>query len=71
MEVAHVGAPPIPGYIGCCLANGFHLGATPYLVLGSHALILRVNIAFVIHAWFIDGATKNDGAHDSMVKVNI
>ena len=41
MEVAEVGAPLIVGYIGCCFAIGFHWGATPYLVLRSHAFILR------------------------------
>ena len=58
MEVAEVVAPLVVGYIGCCLAIGFHWGATPYLVLRSHAFILRVDIAFVIHAWFIHGVTQ-------------
>ena len=59
MEVAEVGAPLVVGYIDCCLAIGFHWGATPYPVLRSHAFILRVHIAFVIHAWFIHGVTQN------------
>ena len=58
MEVAEVGAPLVVGYIGCCFAIGFHWGATPYLVLRSHAFILRVDIAFFIHAWFIHGVTQ-------------
>ena len=58
MEVAEVGAPLVVGYIGCCFAIGFHWGATPYLVLRSHAFILRGNIAFVIHAWVIHGVTQ-------------
>ena len=58
MEVAEVGAPLVVGYIGCCLGIGFHWGATPYLVLRSHAFILRFDIAFVTHAWFIDGVTQ-------------
>ena len=58
MEVAEVGAPLVMEYIGCCLAIGFHWGATPYLVLRSHAFILRVDIAFVIHAWFIHRVTQ-------------
>ena len=58
MEVADVGAPLVLGYIGCCLASGFHWRATPYLVLRSHAFILRVDIAFVIHTWFIQGVTQ-------------
>ena len=58
MEVAEVGAPLVVGYIGCCLAIGFHWDATPYLALRSHAFILRVDIAFVIHAWFIHGVTQ-------------
>ena len=58
MEVAEVGALLVVGYIGCCLGNGFHWGATPYLVLRSHAFILRVDIAFVIHAWFIHGVSE-------------
>ena len=28
MEVAEVDAPLVVGYIGCCLAIGFHLGTT-------------------------------------------
>ena len=55
MEVAEVGSALVVGYICCCLAIGFHWGATPYLVLRSHAFILRVDIAFVIHAWFMHG----------------
>ena len=58
MEVAEVGAPLVVDYIGCCLAIGFHWSATPYLVLAFHALVLRVNIAFVIHAWSIHGVTQ-------------
>ena len=58
MEVAEVGAQLVVGYIGCCLAIGFHWGATPHLALRSHAVILRVDIAFVIHAWFIHGVTQ-------------
>ena len=58
MEVAEVGAPLVVGYIGCCLAIGFHRGATPYLVLRSHAFILGVDIAFVSHAWFIHGVIQ-------------
>ena len=58
MEVTEAGAPLVVGYIGCCIAIGFHWGATPYLVLRSHALILRVEVAFVIHAWFIHGLTQ-------------
>ena len=58
MEVAEVGAPLVVKYIGCCLAIGFHWAATPYLVLRSHAFILKVDIAFVIHARFIHGATQ-------------
>ena len=58
MEVAEVGAPLVVGYICCCLAMGLHWGATPYLVWRSHAFILRVDIAFVIHAWFIHGVTQ-------------
>ena len=58
MEVAEVGAPLVVGYIGCCLAIGLRWGATPYLVLRSHAFILRVDIAFVILAWFIHGVTQ-------------
>ena len=58
MEVPEVGAPLVVGYIGCCLAIGFHWDATPYLVSRSHAFILRVDIAFVIHAWFIHGVTQ-------------
>ena len=58
MEVAEVGAPVGVGYIGCCLALGVHWGATPYLVLRFHAFILRLDIAFVIHAWFIHGVTQ-------------
>ena len=58
MEVAEVGAPLAAGYIGCCLAIGFHSGVTPYLVLRSDAFILRVDIAFAIHAWFIHGVTQ-------------
>ena len=58
MELAEVGAPLVVGYIGCCLAIEFHWGATPYLVLRSHAFILRVDIAFVIHAWYIHGVTQ-------------
>ena len=58
MEVAEVGAPLVMGYIGCCLAIGFHWGATPYLILRSHAFILRVDIAFVIYAWFIHAVTQ-------------
>ena len=58
MKVAEVGALLVLGYIGCCSATGFHWGATPYLVLRSHAFILRVDIAFVIHAWFIHGVTQ-------------
>ena len=59
MEVAAVGALLVVRYIGCCVAIGFHWGATPYLVLRSHAFILRVDIAFVIHAWFIHGVTQS------------
>ena len=58
MEVAEVGALLVLGYIGCCFSIGFHWGATPYLVLRSHAFILRVDIAFVILAWFIHGVTQ-------------
>ena len=58
MEVAEVGALLVVGYIGRCLAMGFHWGATPHLVWRSHAFILRVDIAFVIHAWFIHGVTQ-------------
>ena len=58
MEVAEVGAPLAVGNIGCCLAIGFHWGATPHLVLRSHAFILRVDIQFVIHAWFLHGVTQ-------------
>ena len=58
MEVAEVGVPLVVGYIGCCLAIGFYWGATQYLVFRSHAFILRVDIAFVIHAWFIHGVTQ-------------
>ena len=53
MEVAEVGAPLVVGYIGCCLAIGFHPAATPCWVLRSDAFILRDDITFVIHAWFI------------------
>ena len=56
--MAEVGATLVVGYIGCCLAFGFHWRATPYLVLRSHAFILRVDIAFVIHACFIHGVTQ-------------
>ena len=59
MEVAEVGAPLVVGYIGYCLAIGFHWGATPYLVLRLHAFILIVEIAFFIHAWFIHGVTQH------------
>ena len=58
MEVAEVGAPLVLGYISCCLAVVFYWGATPHLVLSSHAFILSVDIAFVIHAWFIHGVTQ-------------
>ena len=58
MEVAEVGSPLVVGYIGCCLAIGYHWGASPYLVLRSHAFILTVRIAFVIHAWFIHGVAQ-------------
>ena len=58
MEVAEVGALLVVGYIGCCLAIEFHWSATPYLVLRCHAFILRVDIAFVIHAWYIHGVTQ-------------
>ena len=58
MEVAEVGAPLVVGYIRCFLAIGFHWGATPYLVSRSHRFILRVDIAFVIHALFIHGVTQ-------------
>ena len=58
MEVAEVDALLVVGYIGCCLAIGFHSGTKPHLVLRSHAFILRVDIAFVIHAWFIHGVTQ-------------
>ena len=58
MEVAEVGAPLVVGYIGCCLAIGIYWGATPYLVLRCHAFILRVDITFVIHAWFIHGVNQ-------------
>ena len=57
MVVAEVGATLVVGYIGCCLAIGTYWGATPYLVLRCHAFILRVDIAFVMHAWFIHGVT--------------
>ena len=56
--MAEVGALLVVGYIGCCLAIRFHSGATPYLALRSHAFILRVDIAFVIQAWFIRGLTQ-------------
>ena len=56
--MALVGAPLVVGYIDCCLVIGFHWGATPYLILRSDAFILRVDIAFVIHAWFIHGVTQ-------------
>ena len=58
MEVAEVGAPLVLGYIVCCFAIGFHWGATPYLVSRFHAFILRSDIAFVMHAWFIHGVTQ-------------
>ena len=58
MELAEIGAPLVVGYIGCCFAIGFHRGATPYLVPTSHAFILRVDIAFFIHAWFIHCVTQ-------------
>ena len=58
MEVAEVGAPLFMEYIGCCPAIGFHWGATPYLFWRSHAFILRADIAFVIHAWFIHVVTQ-------------
>ena len=59
MEVAEIGAPLVVRYIGCCLPSQFHWSAIPYLVLRFHAFILRVDIAFVIHAWFIHGVTQN------------
>ena len=58
MEVAEVGASLVVGYIGCCLAIGFHWDATPYFVLRSHAFILTGDIAFVTHAWFVHGVTQ-------------
>ena len=58
MEVAEARTPLVVGYIGCFPAIAFHWGATPYLVLRSHAFILRVDIALVIHAWFIHGVIQ-------------
>ena len=58
MEVAEVGAPLVVRYIGCCFAIRFHWNAPPYFILRSHAFILRGDIGFVIHAWFIHGVTQ-------------